>query len=139
MRYWRDDGSAGGYWLPLTARNTTLLMVSDRHLGLIAGLEPSMWKPLSLDSSVIPYAPAGDPAYVERLLQVLREREIVEYTDWQYRFPVSLGSEFDRDRFGLWPAAADPTEAVRQGLRRGLAARGVAVAYPHCKAGRGHS
>ncbi len=114
MRYWRDDGSAGGYWLPLTARNTTLLMVSDRHLGLIAGLEPSMWKPLSLDSSVIPYAPAGDPAYVERLLQVLREREIVEYTDWQYRFPVSLGSEFDRDRFGLWPAAADPTEAVRQ-------------------------
>lgn len=114
MRYWRDDGTPGGYWLELDKRDTTLLCISNSNVDLIEGLEPSIWKPLSLDSPVIPYAAAGDEAYVRRLIEILQQREIVEYQNWHYQLPGSVGSAFDRDFFGVWPDTADADQVARQ-------------------------
>ncbi len=111
MSYRLTDGSEGGYWVPLEKRQTTLLVVSQTQTELIRGLEPSIWKPLSLDSPVIAYAQAGDAAYVERMIEILTNREIVEYQSWNFDFPSSTGSIFDRDHWGgrLVLASADRT------------------------------
>lgn len=101
MRYWRTDGSAGGYWLTFAQRNTTLLCLSNTNLDVIRGLEETPWKPLSLDSAVIPFAIAGDEAYVQQMIQILQNRETIEHRYWQYEPSQSSGSEFDRDRFGF--------------------------------------
>ncbi|QEG38151.1 hypothetical protein UC8_01040 [Roseimaritima ulvae] len=101
MRYWRTDGSAGGYWLTFAERNTTLLCVSNTNFELIRGLEETAWKPLSLDSPVLPFAIAGDEAYVQQLIQILQNQETIEHRYWQYEPARSSGSEFDRDRLGL--------------------------------------
>ncbi|GAA5507489.1 hypothetical protein [Novipirellula caenicola] len=114
MSYWRSDGSRGGYWVPLEHRETTLLVVSNRDTELIRGLEPSIWKPLSLDSPAIPYAAAGDEPYARQMIDTLTSREIVEFQNWQYSFPNSTGSLFDRDRWGIIPVIVDVDQAYRQ-------------------------
>ncbi|WP_153557747.1 hypothetical protein [Roseimaritima sediminicola] len=119
MRYWRTDGSAGGYWLPFAERNTTLICLSNTNTVGIRGLEDTPWQPLSLDSVVIPFAVAGDEAYVQQMIQILRNRETIEYRYWQYSPPPSSGSAFDRDRFGQVPepisaaAVCEQTEVFR--------------------------
>ncbi|WP_145351060.1 hypothetical protein [Roseimaritima multifibrata] len=100
MRYWRTDGSAGGYWLTFAERDTSLLCISNHNLDLIRGLEETPWKPLSLDSATLPFAFAGDEGYVRRMIQILQNRETIEHRYWQYEPPTSTGSAFDRDRFG---------------------------------------
>ncbi len=128
MSYWRSDGSQGGYWLPLERRETTLLVVSNRDTELIRGLEPSIWKPLSLDSPVIPYAAAGDKHYARQMVQTLTNREIVEFQNWQYTFPSSTGSLFDRDRWGFAPVIVDADLAYRQAeVFRGMGLRYAAL------------
>lgn len=114
MRYWRTDRSAGGYWITLENRDTQLLVISNRHTELIESLEPSIWKPLSLDSPVIPYAPAGDADYAERMVEILASREIVEFQPWRYEFPISTGSIFDRDRWGLRSMLVDEDSVRHQ-------------------------
>ncbi|TWU23389.1 hypothetical protein Pla52o_29250 [Novipirellula galeiformis] len=114
MSYWLTDGSRGGYWLALERRKTTLLVVSSRDSELIYGLEPSIWKPLSLDSPVIPYAAAGDEHYARQMVETLTHREIVEFQNWQYSFPNSTGSLFDRDRWGAISVIVNADQAYRQ-------------------------
>jgi hypothetical protein len=114
MSYHLTDGSTGGYWVPLAERQTTLLAISQTDTELIRGLEASIWKPLSLDSPVIPYAAAGDDAYARRMLETLANREIVEYQSWQYTFPVSTESIFDRDRWGFRVVLADSEQTLQQ-------------------------
>lgn len=114
MRYWREDGSPGGWWLALSRRRTALLCFSSQKTGLIRQLEPSIWKPLSLESPVLAYARAGDPLYTGRILDVLSQRETVERGRWAYQPPPSLGSAFDRDRWGLTAQPLRPAAAFRQ-------------------------
>jgi len=104
MSYWRDDESLGGWWLPLTQRHTSLVVCSRRDLELIRRLEPTIWKPLSLDSPVLPYARAGDPIYTPQIIDLLGQREWVDSGLWDYQPPPSTGSAYDRDRFGLFSA-----------------------------------
>ncbi|WP_442508499.1 hypothetical protein SH528x_000024 [Novipirellula sp. SH528] len=128
MSYWLSDGSQGGYWLPLERHETTLLVVSNRDTELIRGLEPSIWKPLSLDSPVIPYAAAGDEHYASQMVQTLTNREIVEFQNWQYSFPSSTGSLFDRDRWGFTPVIVAADQAYRQAeVFRGMGLRYAAL------------
>ncbi len=108
MRYWRTDRSAGGYWLTFADRNTTLLCVSNTNFDVIRGLEETAWKPLSLDAVVLPFAIAGDEAYVQQMIQILQNRETIEHRYWQYEPSPSSGSEFDRDRFGFAPQPLAP-------------------------------
>ncbi len=112
--YWRDDGSEGGWWIPLRQRRTTLLVINANDTSMIRALEPAIWKPLSLDSPVLPYAAAGDPAYNDLLVDVLRQREFVNGGPWTYSPPQSVGSEYDRDRWGFRGAVFDVPTSLRQ-------------------------
>lgn len=103
MRYWRDDGQPGGWWLALEQRDTALIACSRRDVMLIRRLEPSIWKPLSLESPVLPYARAGDPRFTRRILEVLGRREAVDQRPWEYRPPVARDSPYDRRRWGWGP------------------------------------
>ncbi|HBJ33662.1 MAG TPA: hypothetical protein DDZ51_02645, partial [Planctomycetaceae bacterium] len=114
MSYWRDDESQGGWWLPLTQRGTSLLACSRRDLKLIRRLEPTIWKPLSLDSPVLIYARAGDPIHTPKIVDVLGQRDFVNSGMWDYQPPPSTGSAYDRDRFGLFPARAQPDPTLDQ-------------------------
>ncbi len=114
MSYHRTDGSSGGYWVPLAGRETTLLAISQCDTEMIRALEPSIWKPLSLDSPVIPYASAGDAAYAKRMIEILSDREIVEFQSWQYEFPIPTGSIFDRDWLGTRSVIKNDEQLGRQ-------------------------
>ncbi len=103
MRYWRDDGQPGGWWLALEQRDTAWIACSRRDVTLIRRLEPSIWKPLSLESPVIPYARAGDPRFTGRILEVLGQREAVDRRPWAYRPPAVGDSPYDRQRWGAGP------------------------------------
>ena len=94
--YWRADDTQGGWWLPLTQRQTSLVLVAAEEVSLIRALEPSIYKPLSLDAPVIPYAAAGDSAYARLLLEVLKQREFVELGSWQYQPAPGMLSSFER-------------------------------------------
>lgn len=103
MRYWRDDGQPGGWWLTLEQRDTALIACSRRDVTMIRRLEPSIWKPLSLESPVLPYARAGDPRFTRRILEVLSQREAVDRRPWAYRLPTVGDSPYDRRRWGSAP------------------------------------
>jgi hypothetical protein len=114
MSYWRDDESQGGWWLPLSQRGTSLLACSRRDLKLIRRLEPTIWKPLSLDSPVLIYARAGDPIHTPQIVELLGQRDFINSGMWDYQPPQSTGSAYDRDRFGLFPARAQPDQTFDQ-------------------------
>lgn len=114
MSYWREDESQGGWWLPLTQRGISLLACSRRDLQLIRRLEPTIWKPLTLDSPVLLYARAGDPIHTPKIVDVLGQRDWVNSGMWQYQPPPSTGSAYDRDRFGLLPAPERPDQTFDQ-------------------------
>jgi len=114
MSYRLTDGSEAGYWVPLENRQTTLIVVSQTQTDLIRALQPSIWKPLSLDSPVIPFAQAGDAAYAQRMIEILNNREVIEYQAWNFDFPKSTGSIFDRDLWGLRVRLANPEQALQQ-------------------------
>ena len=94
--YWREDATQGGWWLPIQERNTSLLLVTAEDTELLRALEPSIYKPLSLDSPIVPYAAAGDPAYANLLLEVLKQREFVELGPWRYQAADWMLSPFER-------------------------------------------
>jgi hypothetical protein len=90
------------------------LLVSCEDTELIRALEPTLWKPLSLDSPVLAYASTGDPAYTQRILQTLQQRHLADVGAWTYSPPQSTGSPFDRDRWGWQAHAGDRRASLRQ-------------------------
>ena len=96
--YWRADGDRGGWWLELQQRRTTLLLIPAEDVLTLRSLEPTLWKPLSLDAAVLPLAAAGDPHYANRMVEALGQRDFAENQAWTYSPPPSTGGEFDRLR-----------------------------------------
>lgn len=112
--YYREDGSLGGWWLALEARQTTLLLFAAEDVDIIRELEPSLWKPLTFDSPVLMYASTADDQYVQPLLRVLQQRRFTDRGAWAYAPPQSTDSPFDRDRWG-WRSELD---GYSMGLRQ---------------------
>ncbi|QDV54630.1 hypothetical protein [Rosistilla oblonga] len=112
--YYRSNGSQGGWWLSLQDRQTQLLLVEADNVELIAALEPTLWKPLTLDSPVVAYASTGNSAYSNRILETLQQRHFVDRGPWSYQRPQSTGSPFDRDRFGLAIEGGAIGQSIRQ-------------------------
>ena len=113
-RYWRDDASAGGWWLALQQHHTQLLLVNAEDDAMIAGLEPTLWKPLMLDSPVLAFGKAGDPALSNQLIVILGQRALVNQGGWSYSPPQSTSSVYDRDLWGLASDLGTPALALRQ-------------------------
>jgi len=88
----RADNSWGGWWLLLVERKTTTLVVPCEHLNLINALEPTIWKPLSLNSVSIVYGKAGDPGCSDQMINILSLREFVDRGAWVYETSSEEGS-----------------------------------------------
>jgi hypothetical protein len=119
VRGWRDwhrraGGGDGGWWIPLEERATQLLLVSAADTPLIAALEPTLWKPLSIDSPVLPYARAGDPHLSPRIVQVLHERQLVDRGAWSYHPLPATGPDLLFDLWGGISGRGDPQWALQQ-------------------------
>jgi hypothetical protein len=94
----RVDDSWGGWWLPLRERNTTLLVVPAEDTRLVRALEPTIWKPLSLDGASLIFGVAGDPVTSPQIASTLKLREHVDQNAWSYE-PSSAAS--DKSHFDL--------------------------------------
>ena len=112
--YYREDRSEGGWWIPFEQRKTSLVLVSADSPELIRALEPTLWKPLLLDSAVIAFAKAGDPRYNQQILDVLQLRSFLDRGTWVFNPEPRSGSEFDRDWWGLRPEPWSVAEIKRQ-------------------------
>ncbi len=114
QRHQRSDGTPGGWWLTLQLRQTVLVVTSADRASLILGLESTLWKPLSLDSPVIPYAMAGDREFSPRIVQVLNQRELVDRGAWSYQAEPPAGNDRLLDAIGMVTGAPDSRTLTRQ-------------------------
>ena len=103
--YTRDDGGRGGWWSVCEQRNVRLMLTDARNTQLIRGLEPTLWKPLTLDSPMLVFARAGDPRHAPVMIEILRQRAMVESGAWLYQPPQSSNSAYDRPFGDLFPEA----------------------------------
>ena len=88
----RADNSWGGWWLPLLERKTSTLVVPCEDLSLNHAMEPTIWKPLSLNSVSIVYGKAGDPCCTHQIVNTLSLREFVDRGAWVYETSSEEGS-----------------------------------------------
>jgi hypothetical protein len=110
----REDGSWAGWWVPLQRQGVSVLVVPAEQTQLIRALEPTWWKPLSLDAPVIPFGRAGDPDCATRLIHVLQERQFVDQGEWSYAPATGLGLQQHVDVWGLLAGDARWQTAMRQ-------------------------
>jgi len=81
----RPDGSWGGWWSISRQRRTTALVVPSEDMKLINALEPSIWKPLSLNAVSIVYGRAGDAGCAQKIVDNLYLRQFVDRGTWTYQ------------------------------------------------------
>jgi hypothetical protein len=110
----RADGTAGGWWLRVRARNTLLLLTTAERTTLIHSLEPTIWKPLSLDSPVIAYALAGHPRFTSRIREVQSQRDFVDRGTWTFQPEPAQGNDELFDCVGWLTGWPDPEPILRQ-------------------------
>jgi hypothetical protein len=108
----RAEGSSGGWWTVCQERGITHLVVPSESVKLVAALEPTVWKPLSLTAVSLVYGRAGDPDCTPRIVQTLSLRQLVDRGGWTYDGSVEAG---DRP-LAFWPWA-EARSARGEGLR----------------------
>jgi hypothetical protein len=104
----------GGWWIPLQERETRILMVPAEETVVIRAMEPETWKPLALDSPVIPFAQASDPVATARIVEVLGQRELVNFGPWSYQPPDPSGNDLYLDLWGWITRQPDPSPGIQQ-------------------------
>lgn len=114
MAYRREDQSAGGWWLPLRDRDTDLIVVGAERTQLIRSLEPTLWKPLSLDSPVLPFGKSGEHDVSHRIVDVLRQRDFVENQNWSPSLLGAAGNDRCWDVWGVLRVSANVEQELRQ-------------------------
>lgn len=112
--YRRDDDSVGGWWLPLRERETVLLVVSAERCRLLRALEPTLWKPLALDSPVLPFGESGVPEVSPRILDVLRQRDFIETQAWSPALMGPTGTDRLWDLWGCLKVSPNIEQELRQ-------------------------
>ena len=112
--YWRTDGSRGGWWLELAARRTVLLLVPTEQTVAIRTLEPTLWKPLSLDAVDLPYGLASNRVCAPRILEIVRQREFVNRGPWTYQAPAVTGTLLYGDFWGWLTGSRNLEAELRQ-------------------------
>lgn len=110
----RSDGTDGGWWLTLRGRHAGVLVALAENVRLIESLQPTIWKPLTLDSPVIPFALAGDPRYQPRILEVASQLDFVDRGSWTYQPESPSGSDVLFDLTGWQTGWPDPDSILRQ-------------------------
>lgn len=80
----RSNGDWGGWSQTARERGLTALVIPSERVDVIAALEPTVWKPLSLSAVSLVYGKAGDPACARQILQTLSLRGFVDLGTWSY-------------------------------------------------------
>lgn len=81
----RQDGSEGGWWQALINTDTSLLVVSPEREAIVTSLEPTLWKPLSLDAPQLFFASTAMPQFGSQILQARAMRDMVEFGEWKHQ------------------------------------------------------
>ncbi|MBS0206894.1 MAG: hypothetical protein JSS49_28805 [Planctomycetes bacterium] len=110
----RSDGTDGGWWLTLRSRNTGMLVTSADNGRLIKSLQPTIWKPLSIDTPVIPFALAGDPRFQPRIVDVAAQLNFVDRGAWTFQPEPAAGNDQVVDIIGWLTGSPDPDSILRQ-------------------------
>lgn len=110
----RSDGTAGGWWLPLRIRQTALVVLSAERTILIQSLQPTIWKPLSIDSPVLAHALAGDPRFSRRVHEIQSQRELVDRGAWTFTPEAARGNDQLLDVAGWATGYLDDKPTLRQ-------------------------
>lgn len=109
----RVNGDWGGWSEPARDRELTALVIPSERTDVIAALEPTVWKPLSLNAVSLVYGKAGDPASARQIVQILSLRGFVDLGSWTYDPASEVSAE-------TWELASR-----RSMLRGGLRLAGV--------------
>ncbi|HET6423608.1 MAG TPA: hypothetical protein VFG20_07980 [Planctomycetaceae bacterium] len=124
----RPDGAWGGWWQTTRERGITLLVVPGEDLELITALEPTVWKPCSLDAVSLVYGVAGDPDVTQQIVKTLSLRQFVDRGAWTYQTASVSGSS--PIEFFAWP---DHSAAANQSLRLARVFRAMEMHYAALK------
>ena len=103
----REDGSWGGWWLTRKERDTTLLIVPADVTGFIRALEPTKWKPLTLDGPSLIFGLSGDPDYSPQIARMIQLRQHVDQNVWSYSPSAAAGDDSHLDLVGLLTGQTD--------------------------------
>lgn len=110
----RQDGSEGGWWRALMNNNISLLVVSSNRTEILASLEPTLWKPLSLDAPALILAAAGIPRFTPQIVRARAERDLVDAGDWQYQLYSRTPQPSHTDLWALAVGVSDNRVDLRQ-------------------------
>jgi hypothetical protein len=111
----RRDGTPGGWWIPLRARETVLVMVPAEDESTIRSFEPGLWKPLAVDTPVLAYAFSGTPWSSEGIVRTAGQRDFAERGGWVYQPPSPWGNDWSVDLWGgIITGRPDPALVQRQ-------------------------
>lgn len=88
VRHPRADGSSGGWWSTAQNLRLTALVVPSESVDLVAALEPTIWKPLSLTAVSLVYGRTGDPGTTPKIVEALSLRPLVDRGPWTYQSTV---------------------------------------------------
>lgn len=80
----RANGDWGGWAEAARERGVTALVIPSERIDVISALEPTVWKPLSLNAVSLVYGKAGDPDCARQILQTLSLRGLVDLGTWTY-------------------------------------------------------
>jgi hypothetical protein len=117
----RQNGSKGGWWRALINNNISLLVVSPQRDAIFTSLEPTLWKPLSLDSPTVVFAVAGMRQFNTQILQARSQRDLMEYGQWRHEL---YGHSAVPSHTDFW-AAATGTVDTRADIRQACVFRGM--------------
>ncbi|MDG1893517.1 MAG: hypothetical protein P8J37_01280 [Fuerstiella sp.] len=110
----RQNGSEGGWWRALINEDVALLVVSQRRNAVLTSLEPTLWKPLSLDSPQLVFAVAGIPQFSAQILAARSQRDLLEYGGWRHELYSRSAAPSHTDAWAATFGALDIRADIRQ-------------------------
>ncbi len=110
----RQNGLSGGWWRGLINEDVSLLVVPPKREAILKSLEPTLWKPLSLDAPELIFAVAGQPQFISPILQARAQRELIEFGEWRHEVYSQSTMSFHEDLWEAVTGVADNRADLRQ-------------------------
>ena len=91
-----------------------LLVVSPDRTQMLSSLEPTLWKPLSLDSAGIIFAKAGSAAFTPQIIRVQQQRNLVDFGPWKHSLSGLVPNRSHVDFWQTMTGQIDARPDIRQ-------------------------
>lgn len=125
-KYRRADGSWGGWYAQAREWEVDVLYVPMEQGALHGSFRETAWRPVDLDSPVVPYVSGEDLRFAESIVAVLGQEQLVETGAWQPTADVYDGGDWRTDWIELAGGGPNPDPAVRQAAY--FRSRGLTIA-----------